>query len=40
MMINVTTDIRLLACQVETKANAEIEDKKVALRHLVGDSYR
>lgn len=26
--------------QVETKAKAEIEDKKVALRHLVGNSYR
>ena len=26
--------------QVETKAIAEIEDKKVALRQLVGDSYR
>lgn len=29
-----------IAEQVETKANAEIEDKKVALRQLVGDSYR
>lgn len=26
--------------QVETKADAEIEEKKVALRQLVGDSYR
>lgn len=26
--------------EVEAKAKAEIEDKKAALRHLVGDSYR
>lgn len=32
-------DVRHLR-QVETKANAEIEEKKVALRQLVGDSYR